>query len=146
MQYCPSTRIWKSFFFRTAKKLVDLLSECIAFYERILLVPRLLPDCFSFKDTSQCAVYPCDDATTTCEDGTYPACVCKEDFTKTAWDTYSCSGKCHVTLSVHENLTWSSPVSVFLNSQTCWALKIRHVCLIKQAIRMYSHTSFGTHP
>ncbi|XP_040531430.1 mucin-13 isoform X16 [Gallus gallus] len=45
-----------------------------------------------YANTSQCAVYPCDDATTTCEDGTYPACVCKEDFTKTAWDTYSCSG------------------------------------------------------
>ena len=45
-----------------------------------------------YANTTQCAVYPCDDATTICEDGTYPACVCKKDFTKTAWDTYSCSG------------------------------------------------------
>lgn len=108
----------ETFFFRTAKKLVDdLLSEFTAFYERILLVPRLLPDCFSFKDTTQCAVFPCDDATTTCEDGPYPVCVCKANFAKTQWDTYSCSGKCDVTLSIHENLTWSSSVSVFLNSQ-----------------------------
>ncbi|XP_052532062.1 mucin-13 isoform X27 [Tympanuchus pallidicinctus] len=44
-----------------------------------------------YKTASPCAVYPCDDTTTTCEDGTYPACVCKPNFTKTAWDTYSCS-------------------------------------------------------
>ncbi|XP_048809617.1 mucin-13 isoform X12 [Lagopus muta] len=45
-----------------------------------------------YSTATACAVYPCDNTTTTCEDGEYPACVCKPNFTKTAWDTYSCSG------------------------------------------------------
>ncbi|XP_031446333.1 mucin-13 [Phasianus colchicus] len=44
-----------------------------------------------YTNAPQCAVYPCDDTTTTCEDDGYPACVCKADFTKTQWDTFSCS-------------------------------------------------------
>uniref|UniRef100_A0A803YFM7 SEA domain-containing protein n=1 Tax=Meleagris gallopavo TaxID=9103 RepID=A0A803YFM7_MELGA len=45
----------------------------------------------AYTNTTQCAVFPCDDATTTCEDGPYPVCVCKANFAKTQWDTYSCS-------------------------------------------------------
>ncbi|OXB73183.1 UNVERIFIED_CONTAM: hypothetical protein H355_007443, partial [Colinus virginianus] len=44
-----------------------------------------------YTNTSQCAVYTCDDMTTECEEDPHPTCVCKPDFEKTAWDFHSCS-------------------------------------------------------
>ncbi|OXB58378.1 hypothetical protein ASZ78_012406, partial [Callipepla squamata] len=45
-----------------------------------------------YTNTSQCAVYKCDDMTTECEEDLRPTCVCKPDFEKTVWDVRSCSG------------------------------------------------------
>ncbi|XP_042682953.1 mucin-13, partial [Centrocercus urophasianus] len=57
----------------------------------VMAAARNLSYVSGYTTATLCAVYPCDDTTTTCEDGTYPVCVCKPNFTKTAWDIYSCS-------------------------------------------------------
>lgn len=73
----------------------------------------LLTDHFSFKDTSHCAVFDCDSATTECQESDYPECKCKDGLSKTAWDDRSCSGKNLATLFIPERLTWSSCLSLF---------------------------------
>lgn len=73
----------------------------------------LLTDHFSFKETSHCAVFDCDSATTECQESEYPECKCKNGLSKTEWDDRSCSGKNLATLFIPERLTWSSCLSLF---------------------------------
>eukprot|EP00075_Anas_platyrhynchos_P027513 XP_027316766.1 mucin-13 isoform X5 [Anas platyrhynchos] len=46
---------------------------------------------YLYSNTSHCAVFDCDSATTECQESEYPECKCKDGLSKTAWDDRSCS-------------------------------------------------------
>ncbi|EOB02809.1 Mucin-13 [Anas platyrhynchos] len=46
---------------------------------------------YLYSNTSHCAVFDCDSATTECQESDYPECKCKDGLSKTAWDDRSCS-------------------------------------------------------
>ncbi|XP_068543674.1 mucin-13 isoform X12 [Anas acuta] len=46
---------------------------------------------YLYSNTSHCAVFDCDSATTECQESEYPECKCKNGLSKTEWDDRSCS-------------------------------------------------------
>ncbi|XP_010144743.1 PREDICTED: mucin-13, partial [Eurypyga helias] len=44
-----------------------------------------------YRATSYCAAFNCHANTTECYESMFPKCICKKDYSKTAWDDRSCS-------------------------------------------------------
>ncbi|XP_062434852.1 mucin-13 [Rhea pennata] len=55
-----------------------------------------------YRATTYCAVFQCDLRTTDCREAMYPECICKSNYSKTAWDDRTCSD-CNSDCSVTNN-------------------------------------------